>query len=452
MSPPIVFDLLRLFLSASVLAPRGIDRVDLAYARFLFQSWPGDCLGLLPTPWGLRLHDRRRVLRILDAIEALWRENTDAPDMVFAQLLCRFDGATADATGLRSNNLPFKAASRFIRLITASGVSLGMPAARNAPEAAIYLNIGQLGWAAPWMVGWLRRRPDIRAVFLLHDAIPIERPDLVTPMGTVMYRRMAAVASRHADGLIFTTQAAAESVLRMLPPLQRPRPITTALHLPVAPSFLARNPQGTAGWGTTRDDAELSRQMYFVVVGAIEPRKNLGFLLNVWQELARRRGTRTPHLVVVGSPARGSRPILRALQASGAAGGRIIVLSGLSSPALRLLVTRARALLMPSLAEGFGLPIVEALSVGTPVLASSLPAHREVGGELTIYIDPADAAGWLREIDRFTDGDDATRQLRSQIATYSPITPADYFVEISKFLDTFGGSSSRVNLKSEQTD
>ena len=426
MALPIVFDLLRLFLGASATGPRGIDRVDLAYARFLFTAWPGDCVGLLPTPWGLRLYDRQRVLRGLDELEALWRERAGGPDGAFADVVRRLGRAICRPSDRRPSGRTPWAAPRLAQLLLATGLAAGTPVIRAAAKDAIYLNVGQLGWAAPLMARWLRHRADVRAVFMLHDAIPIERPDLVTPLASMMHRRMMRLAVRHATGLIFTTQAAGDSVLRVLRPYGRPLPMTTSLHLPVAPSFLA-----LAG-----PDPVLAEHEYFVVVGAIEPRKNLLMLLNVWSELLRRHGAQAPRLVVAGSPARGGRPILAQLQARGILQDHVIVASGLSSPALRQIVANARAVLMPSLAEGFGLPIVEALTVGTPVLASDLPAHREVGGALVVYLDPTDEAGWLREINRFANGKDATDALRRRIAVYRPVTSAEYFRHIAGFLQS----------------
>ena len=427
MAPPIVFDLLRLFLGPSRTAPRGIDRVDLAYARFLFTNWPGDCVGLLPTPWGLRLYDRRRVMAGLDALEAMWRERSVGPDAVFDEVARRLGGAASQPSVSPANRVR-GALPRFTQLLLATGVAVGTPVIGTAAKGAIYLNIGQLGWAAPWMVRWLAQRADIRAVFLLHDAIPLERPDLVTPLGSAMHRRMMGVAARHAAGLIFTTGEAGGAVLRALQPYGQPSPRTTSLHLPVAPSFLA----------PTEPNAMLAAQNYFIVVGAIEPRKNLLMLLQIWTELLRLRGARTPRLVVAGFPARGGRPILRQLLACGHLRDHVIVTSGLSSPALRQLVENARAVLMPSRAEGFGLPIVEALTVGTPVLASDLPAHREAGGDWAVYLDPADAAGWLAEIGRFADGGASIEALRRRIAGYRPMTPEQYFRGIAEFLRSLG--------------
>src|SRR5215470_2511045 len=74
MSAPIAYDTVRLLLGSMAVTPRGIDRVDLQYARFFFETWPGECVGTLPTPWGVRWYDRQRVVRGLDRLEELWRE------------------------------------------------------------------------------------------------------------------------------------------------------------------------------------------------------------------------------------------------------------------------------------------------------------------------------------------------------------------------------------------
>jgi glycosyltransferase involved in cell wall biosynthesis len=101
-------------------------------------------------------------------------------------------------------------------------------------------------------------------------------------------------------------------------------------------------------------------------------------------------------------------------------------------------MAQARAVLMPSLAEGFGLPIIEAATLGTPVLASNLPAHLEVGGDFAIYLDPGDVAGWVSEIDRLTKDRAYEEALRRRTAAYQPTTAATYFPEIERFLERLG--------------
>ena len=169
-------------------------------------------------------------------------------------------------------------------MLSATGLAFGAPVAHTAPRNSLYLNVGQLGWAAPWMVRWLHHRPDIRPVFMLHDVIPIEYPQLVSRLGHVTHKQMVDTAARHAAGLIFTTDAASQSVLAALHARGRAPPPVVALPLPVAPLFLQPEPP----------DPGLAAHVYFVLCGAIEPRKNHLLLLRVWQELVRRLGAAYP--------------------------------------------------------------------------------------------------------------------------------------------------------------
>lgn len=424
-APPVLHDLLRLFLGATGRTPRGIDRIDLAYARFLHTAWPGACFGLLPTPLGPRLFDRARVLRGLDRLERLWQEDRDATaDPVYARVRARLAGH-AEPAAPASPTDPQASLRRLRVLLTATGLAAGQGAVVRAPRGSVYLNIGQLGWAAPFATRWLRRRPDIRPVFMLHDAIPVERRDLVSGLGHWTHRMMLHSVARHAAGLIVTTDSAAHSVLAALAARGHAPVPTTRIPLPVAPVFLS----------PAAPDPVLAGVPYFLVCGAIEPRKNLLMLLDVWQDLGRLLGAAAPYLVVAGALARRGGEILRRLQA---AGGHVVVVANLSSPALRLLMAQARALLMPSLAEGFGLPIVEALALGTPVLASALPAHREAGGSFPVYLDPHDRAAWTAEIAALADGGPALAALRQRVAPYRPFTQAEYFGRAGAFLAGFG--------------
>lgn len=422
-APAVLHDMLRLFLGATDRTPRGIDRIDLAYARYLCGEWPGPAYGLLPTPLGPRLFERQRVLRGLDRLERLWREDTTADaDPAYAYVRARLAGHAAMPPPPASPmHLPAKLV-RLRDLVAATGLALGTGAVRRAPRGAVYLNVGQLGWAAPFTTRWLRRRPDIRAVFMLHDAIPVERRDLVSGLGHHTHRMMLRTAARRASGLIVTTESAAGSVLTALAALGRvSAPPTARIPLPVAPLFLEPLPP----------DPDLTTRHYFLVCGAIEPRKNLLMLLDVWQELQQRLGTGAPHLVVAGALARQGAPIRDRLLA---AGPNVTVVANLSSPGLRRLMVHARALLMPSLAEGFGLPIIEALALGTPVLASDLPAHQEAGGLLPTYLDPQDTAAWTEAIASLATDDAAHGAARQRLAAYRPFTEADYFRRVGAFL------------------
>ncbi len=78
------------------------------------------------------------------------------------------------------------------------------------------------------------------------------------------------------------------------------------------------------------------------------------------------------------------------------------------------LLAGARAMLAPSFAEGFGLPLVEALAAGVPVICSDIPVFREIGGGIPDYVDPLDQLGWRDEILDYSLPDSARRAAQLQ--------------------------------------
>lgn len=428
MVPPIVYDGLRLFLGALSRTPRGVDRVDFSYARFLLTNWPNTCLGLLPTPWGLRLFDRERALRLLGTVETAWREGQGVnSDLSFTDLRDWLTGAAVPERAGPAGG-PSSLLDRAFRLMRDNGVHWGQSAVREAPTGSVYLNVGQVGWATPVTTAWLRRRPDIRSVFMLHDVIPLHHPGLVSRGGRLSQDWMLHSVLREADGLITTTQAACDTVTATVRRLGLPGVPVRSMPLPVADVFLQPD----------APDEELRRGCYFVVCGAIEPRKNHLLLLRAWRRLVRRVGPSAPRLVVVGSPAHQGEQIVRQFQEAADLRDHVTVVSGLASPSLRMVMRNAQAVLMPSLAEGFGLPLIEALAVGTPVLASDLKVHREVGGGLVTYLDPMDDVAWMDAVMGIVEDSGYAGALRREVAGYRPLTADDYFRSVSEFLSGFG--------------
>ena len=437
MSAPIAYDTVRLLLGSMAVTPRGIDRVDLQYARFFFETWPGECVGTLPTPWGVRWYDRQRVVRGLDRLEELWRETVQPHE---DRVLWRVKRSLAGRRELKSERSHrhrrrrIRSLSRFLDLVSLNDFSFGASAVRSVPKNSIYVNIAQVGLAIPRIVSWLQHRPDVKSVFMLHDVIPLEHPELVSGKEYRRHQTILDRAAAHASGLIVSTAAARGAVLKALRLRGRASIPVETVPFPVAPVFLERD----------NPDKELCEHDYFVVCGTIEPRKNHILLLNVWQELVRQRGKRAPQLIVVGYHGREAIPVVRMLERCPLLRGHVTFAHGLSSPALRRLVAHAKALLMPSFAEGFGLPIIEALAVGTPVIASDLPAHREIAGSMAVYRAPTDAPGWLADICMFADGAKAVSEIRRRVAEYRSTTWSEYFNRVECFLRTFEESDFPV--------
>lgn len=419
---PIAYDATRLFLGPLSLTPRGIDRVDLAYARHFFQESDEDCYALLPTAWGVRAFPRERVLRGLARLEELWSENRlHDEDDAWIHLKLRLQGKAAPLRRPPGN--PLALAQRMTSLLRATGFGFGDSVVGALEPGTVYLNVGQIGLAFPFLLRWLDRRPDVRPVFMLHDVIPLETPEYVSATAVKGHAAMVDQTARRASGLIVTTSTAQKAVqaelgrrgVRALPTLALPLPVPALFREPAEP------------------EPALAGIVYFVVCGAIEPRKNHMLLLEVWKRLHRKLGQATPHLVVAGAPGWQGRQIRDGLQRSAGVRDYIHIVSGLSTPALKRLISGARALLMPSFIEGFGLPVVEAASLGTPVVASDIPAHREVAHPETIFVDPIDGPGWKKAILRLLDGSVVSTRLSRDV---SPFTWNDYFASLSAFLRT----------------
>lgn len=185
----------------------------------------------------------------------------------------------------------------------------------------------------------------------VHDTVPWTHPETLTPRGVSWHRAMIARAARRASGLVVPTRAVADDLRRRV---DVPVPLRVAGH--GVTDVLAR--------GETPDEpvtVDLPEQ-YVLAIGTIEPRKGVDILVQAMREL-------DVPLVLVGQPGWGHVDT-----------GDAIVLGWLPDRELAAVLRRATVLAAPSLAEGFGLPVLEAMAAGVPVVHSDAPAIVEVAG------------------------------------------------------------------------
>lgn len=387
----IAYDIMRLFIGPAFLTPRGIDRVDLALARFIFGERSSQNVGILPTPAGVYCFRAAEVRKLLAYIDGLWAEDADpVRDLqvqgVLDKIVREHDAAPPMAP---VSPLLFRdKVSRMLRMLYATRLFPRRLAARAVPVDAVYLNIGQLGLAMPSFFDWLVKRPDITRAMMVHDVIPIDYPHLVSAKAPVYHRQMIRTAAEHADCLTFNSAYTRDSATAVMQGIGRSCPPALVRSLPLSGAF--------ATVETTF--AALSDTRYFLAVSTIEPRKNHALLLRVWQRLVATMGAAAPHLIIVGAPGNDAESILAPLKADPALRARVHPVVGLSSPALASLVLGAAGMLCPSLAEGFGLSLLEASALHVPTIASDIPAHREVATATTILLAADDEEGWARAI------------------------------------------------------
>ncbi|MGI9538742.1 MAG: glycosyltransferase family 4 protein, partial [Miltoncostaeaceae bacterium] len=146
-------------------------------------------------------------------------------------------------------------------------------------------------------------------------------------------------------------------------------------------------------------DGEVPDEPYVLFAGGSEPHKNATVAL---EAIARSPGDAKLVMTGAWSPRRAERMRRRA-RGLGAA-DRVEWLGWVSPGRMAALRGGAAAVLVPSWAEGFGLPVLEAMRSGVPALASDIPALREAGGDAAVYLPPADAAAWAAAIDEAVGG------------------------------------------------
>lgn len=371
--------------------PRGIDRIDIGYVSNLFETWPGECLGVLPTPWGVRFFPRERVLRARDRLAEIWQErDPKGEDPALVRLRARWiGGGTAEAPRNAAHPVSAEVADvlRALRYLFSEWPTPGR-SITSLPRDALYLDVGHRGLWRPAALDWLDRRPDVVPVFMIHDAIPQSHPELVAPASAKRHATVLDVTARRARAVLTSTAAAAAEVGAELARRGRPDLPIHAVPLPIDDLF--RRPH--------EPDPVIAAYPYFLACGTVEPRKNLEVLIEVWARLVADRGDAAPRLLIAGSTGSAFAARLRAGVEGRGLAGHVVFAAGLASPSIARLMAGARAVLMPSLAEGFGLPPIEALTMGTPAVVSDIPAHRDAAGGAALFAATDDVDAWMRAI------------------------------------------------------
>lgn len=371
--PARLFELTRA-LSVYGRRPSGVDRVCLAYLKALCDA-PEPCFGLARTRLGYVLLDQDGVAGILARLEG--RIRWGAPDLVSRLLRQRGDTRRVTEAELRRHSIARAIPSR-----------LGQMLARRLPPGIVYINVDQANFSATKLHA-IKQVRNARVTLFLHDAIPLDHPEFQTPQSVQRFAGYMQAAADHGDLILTNSNASRDSLIRHFAGIGAHLPIRVA-HLGVDVDFFQNG---------NNQAAPVVPDPYFLCLGTIEPRKNIGLLLDVWEQLAARQDpTDMPHLVICGRRGWMVEDLLARLDRSPLKGRVIHEFNDLEDGALFGLLRGARALLFPSLAEGFGLPPAEAAVLGVPVIANDLPVLREILEDYPIYADVTDSYSWEKAV------------------------------------------------------
>jgi glycosyltransferase involved in cell wall biosynthesis len=218
-------------------------------------------------------------------------------------------------------------------------------------------------------------------VVTIHDLHFLTHPERTTGEIRRDYSALAHAHARRADRIIVVSRFVAGEVQRVLG---------------VAGDRISICPNGGPLWKTP--PAALHSHGYLLFMGTIEPRKNVGGLLKAYARLRARRAD-APRLVIAGGADRESDAVLALMNQPPLAGH--VEYRGYVSPSDReALFKGAQVFVLPSFDEGFGIPALEAMSAGVPVVVSNRGALPEVVGDAGLLVDPDDAESLAAALER----------------------------------------------------
>jgi glycosyltransferase involved in cell wall biosynthesis len=291
---------------------------------------------------------------------------------------------------------------------------------RSVARGDIVVCLGA-GWGFPGYLKHIakaKRRYGIRFATLVHDLIPIENESFVEPWHVAKFRDWLGDAIPVADGLLTISRYSRDALHKWAGETGRSLP-------PVEIMALG---SGLSDRMPAADEGTLSLPpRYVLFVSTIEIRKNHRLLVRVWQRLLERHGAQlVPALIFAGQIGWLVNDLLMELAASGYAGGKILLMPGLSEAELRRAYGSCLFTVFPSLSEGWGLPVAESLVHGKLCVASDRTSIPEVGGDLIDYFDPSNEDDALAKIERLLldPGYLAAREARLK-AEYRPCGWAD---------------------------
>lgn len=246
--------------------------------------------------------------------------------------------------------------------------------------------------------------PPRRAVVTIHDLGYLKYPQAHTTASRLYLHLSTFFSARTASRVIAISQATKRDLIRHYG--VRPGKISVIYH-GRDPIFVPITDRGklqdvAAKYGVSAP--------YCIHVGTLQPRKNLGLLVETW-DILRRRREQPPQLLLAGKRGWLYNSLFESVQSRGL-GDLIRFADYVERDDLPALYSGAAALTFPSLYEGFGLPPLEAMSCGTPVLASTATSVPEVVGYGGILLDPHDPAAWAHAILRLLPDSGLQAELR----------------------------------------
>jgi len=436
------FDITRLCKRANSTGPSGIDRVDLAYVQWLRSIGP--VRYLVNGVAGFSEIDGRLGDAFADKLESIWQGKAEGfnakqlrPFRDTAQRLrmaskwrARRSGLAALHTVERLHDLCGTQAAD-LDLLDASareGAYRVESAWRGNGKTGCFFGISHSMLGRTAYLAALAAQPGLKRVFFIHDTIPCDYPEYCREHEGPKHLLRLRNAFRYATHLVVNSEYTKRQ-------LEHWRLKLNAAELPVEVIPIGVD-EGVRAHSVYDPGVFPPKRPYFVILGTIEPRKNHALLLQLWRHFAETLpADGIPELLIIGRRGWENESIFRMLDRCDCLNGHVREMNGVLDDELWPLLRGARAMLFPSFAEGWGMPMVEALTLGVPVIGSDIPPFREAGQGIPDLLSPMDGNSWAATILEYArDHSESRSSQMKRLAEYSPPSWNEHFEKVETLI------------------
>ena len=244
------------------------------------------------------------------------------------------------------------------------------------------------------------RMAGAKNIYTIHDLVPMKLPQ-ATLDDKIYYRKLIARCIAMADHVSTVSEASRDDILQLFPHTDPGKVTNTYQSSPIPGEVLASTPAADAEF--VRHTFGLKDKGFYLFYGAVDPKKNISRIVDGYLSSQ----SNLP-LVIVSSRSWGMDQETRLLGADGRVygrqlGKRLVQLQYLPRATLFRLIRSAKAVVFPSLYEGFGLPVLEAMQLGTPAITSNTSSLPEVAGDASLMVDPYQSLQIAAAIRRLED-------------------------------------------------
>lgn len=278
-----------------------------------------------------------------------------------------------------------------------------------------------------WLLPILKKQ-GVRIVAHIYDIISITHPQYCLERGVYNFMDFIGAHLQYADGIIVNAQATVDELQKLTKRLDIPLPHCHVV--PLGADFAKQELVTEEQVPRNVVDAVKDRP-YILMVGTIEPRKNHKLLLEAYDKGLKEIGY---NIIMAGYMGWNMEEFAEKLENHPDYGKRIFHFTGLDDKAIAYLYQHAKFLAFCSYTEGFGLPIIEAIQRGTPVLAADVPVSREVGGDYCVWFEQDNAEELCEGVKKYKENENKYAAYKHKLQDYKCRDWENSKIEIYKVL------------------